>query len=209
MLNANVKSAIYGGLAATFVVAAAFSPRLVSTDRPEVNIHNTSAESETTTSTALETTTSTTAPSTTTTAETPIKERVTQVEKRVTIIEQTTTTTAPKPTTPALGFYFEEAGGNRFGRPDMWAVVLRSSAGITPADFPNLAVTVTAGGVTVPAEISLSMDGKWIGNVTAWIPQAQLDMTNVDATTKFMGTTKPLFFSSAVATWTGGSQQIG
>lgn len=210
MLHANLKSAIYGGLAATFVVAAAFAPRLATNDRSEVSIYNTSADSETTTSTAVETTTSTTAaPSTTTTVETPLKERVTKVEQRVTIIEQTTTSTTPKPTTPTLGFYFEEPGGNRFGRPDMWAIVLRPSAYISVTDFPNLTVTIKAGGITMPAEISTSSDGKAVGNVTAWIPQAQLDMTKVDQTTMFMGRTSPVFFSSAVATWSGGSQQIG
>jgi hypothetical protein len=209
MLHANVKSAIYGGLAATFVVAAAFAPRLVSGDRPEVSIQNTSADSDTTVSSAAETTTSTTAAPTTTSVEAPLKERVTKVEERVTIIEQTTTTTAPKPTTPTLGFYFEEPGENRFGRPDMWAIVLRPSAYISVTDFPNLAVTVNAGGITVPAEISMSSDGKAVGNITAWIPQSQLDMTKVDQTTMFMGRTSPLFFSSAVATWVGGSQQIG
>ena len=33
-MNTNIKSAIFGGLAATFVVAASFGPKLMSSDHP-------------------------------------------------------------------------------------------------------------------------------------------------------------------------------
>lgn len=97
-MNNNVKSAIFGGLAATFVVTAALAPKFMSTDRPQstVRFEQTSEELpiETTTTTMPEETTTTTEPEVTTTTQAPT----------------TTTTTTTPPAPPTVSFMKEEGG---------------------------------------------------------------------------------------------------
>lgn len=85
-MKAEFRAAAIGGLAATFVVAAAFAPKLMSPEKSSaVRFEQTAAEApveETTTTTEAPTTTTTVAPTTTTT-----------------VAPTTTTTTAAPPTT--------------------------------------------------------------------------------------------------------------
>jgi hypothetical protein len=213
-VNSNVRSALIGGLAATFVVAASLAPKLASDSRSEVTIHQASSDAEqagesTTTVPAPETTATTAAPTTTTTA--PLEERVTNVEHRVTVIEQTTTTTAPKPTTPNLSFYFEEPAG-RFGRDadQWWVIVFRPSDSLVPADFPGLHVRATVETVNGPqdvtAEVTLSSDGKYVGNVVAFVERALLDPALAGPGT--MSRPSPVYLSAATVEWNGGTQPV-
>lgn len=103
-MNANIRSAIIGGLAGTFVVAAAFAPRLIDPDRPsavrfEQSATDTGIDTSTTTA-PDEPTTTTTVPSTTTSTLATTTTRPLSVEERLSRIEATTTTTAPLPATP-------------------------------------------------------------------------------------------------------------
>jgi hypothetical protein len=98
-VNSNIRSALIGGLAATFVVAASLAPKVLHSDNPsDVRFHQTTAAEEITSSTEGATTPTTEAPTTTTTAE--VAQRVTHLEQRVTVIEQSTTTTTPPPAVP-------------------------------------------------------------------------------------------------------------
>jgi hypothetical protein len=115
-VNSNVKSALVGGLAATFVVAASLAPKLF--DHPsEVRFHRTASDEVTTTSAADATTTTAPVASTTTATTQPIEHRVTVVEQKVQVLESvvstsTSTTTAPRPHLEApTGFAWSVADG--------------------------------------------------------------------------------------------------
>jgi hypothetical protein len=213
-VNSNIRSALVGGLAATFVVAASLAPRLASNDRAEVTVRQSSsdalAEESTSTSTTLETTTTTAAPTTTTTA--PLESRVTKVEQRVTVIEQTTTTTVPKPTTPTIEFYFEEPA-TRFGRDaSQWVIVFRPTgpAMLRPGDFANLRVRATVNTLTGPqdymAEVTLSSDGQSVGNIVAFVDRALLDPAIGGEGS--MSRSAPTYLEAATVEWDGGSQPV-
>lgn len=93
-MNNNVRSALIGGLAATFVVVAAIAPRFTaeesqSTVRFEQTSEEALPEETTTTTTIVEETTTTTAAPTTTTTQPPT----------TTTSSTTTTTVPPVPTT--------------------------------------------------------------------------------------------------------------
>jgi hypothetical protein len=209
-VNSNIRSALVGGLAATFVVAASLAPRLASNDRAEVTVRQTSSdalpEESTSTSTTLETTTATAAPTTTTTPS--LESRVTKVEQRVTVIEQTTTTTVPKPTTPTVEFYFEEPA-TRFGRDaSQWVIVFRPTVGLRPGDFPNLRVRATVNTLNGPqdfiADVTLSSDGQYVGNIIAFVDRALLDPAVAGEGS--MSRTAPTYLEAATVEWDAGSQ---
>jgi hypothetical protein len=211
-VNSNIRSALVGGLAATFVVAASLAPRLTSNDRAEVTVRQTSSdalpEESTSTSTTVETTTTTAAPTTTTTA--ALESRVTKVEQRVAVIEQTTTTTVPKPTTPTVEFYFEEPA-TRFGRDaSQWVIVFRPTGpvGIRPGDFPNLRVRATVNTLNGPqdfiAEVTLSSDGHYVGNIIAFVDRALLDPAIAGEGS--MCRPAPTYLEAATVEWDAGSQ---
>src|SRR5882724_11351567 len=116
-VNRDIRSALIGGLAVTFVVAASLAPKLLA-HPGEVAVHNTAAEAAaadtaTTTDPAVtpttEATTSTTTAPTTTTTTGDLPGRVGGLEQRVTRIEATTTTTVPAK--PDVSFYFEGTVG--------------------------------------------------------------------------------------------------
>jgi hypothetical protein len=209
-VNSNIRSALVGGLAATFVVAASLAPRLASNDRVEVTVRQSSSEAlpDESTSTTLETTT-TTAPATTTTTAS-LESRVTKVEQRVTVIEQTTTTTVPRPTTPTIEFYFEEPA-TRFGRDaSQWVIVFRPTgpAMLRPGDFANLRVRATVNTLTGPrdfmAEVTLSSDGQSVGNIIAFVDRALLDPAIGGEGS--MSRPAPTYLEAATVEWDGGSQ---
>ena len=207
-MNANIRSALVGGLAATFVVAASFAPRMVSDDRADVTMRQAASDAivEEPTSTTLETTSTTVAATTTTTA--ALESRVTRVEERVTIIEKTTTTTMPKPTTPNVEFYFEEPAG-RFGRDaSQWAIVFRPSATrVLPVDFPNLRVRATVNTLSglqeFIAEPTPTIDGQSVGNIVAFVDRSLLDPAVAGEGT--MSRPAPTYLEAATVEWDGGS----
>jgi hypothetical protein len=96
-LRRDVRAAAIGGLAATFVVAASFAPKLLNHPN-EVNVHNSSTESallESTTTMASPETTTTEPPTTTTVA--PSTTTTTAARTTSTTVSTTTTTTTTTP----------------------------------------------------------------------------------------------------------------
>lgn len=105
-MNSNVRSAMIGGLTATFVVAAAFLPRVVAGhDGPAAaNFHQTSVEAPvdsttTTTDLAVDTTVTTAPASTTTTAKAAAPATTTTMVAPVAPVAPATTTTLMAPVT--------------------------------------------------------------------------------------------------------------
>jgi hypothetical protein len=116
-MNSNIKSAVIGGLTATFVVAAAFAPRLIDSPRhDEVTFRSSSAEGaqdgaapEITSEPAVGSTSSSlptvatnpagqTEPSTTSTAQSRPTTTTTRPPTTTTTLAPSTTTTLPAPT---------------------------------------------------------------------------------------------------------------
>lgn len=112
-VHPDIRAAVIGGLAATFVVAVSLAPNLPDHPR-EVRVRNSSAEGGVDETTTTGATTTTVPETTTTTRQLTLEERVTRIEAT------TTTTTAPTPVPPTAIFSKEEA------RDGAWTLVFRA-----------------------------------------------------------------------------------
>lgn len=217
-MNRDIRAALIGGLAATFVVAASLAPKLGS-PRDEVAVHNVSAAedvatetstslepttetSETSSSSSSSSTTATTAATTTTTTDLPA--RVGGLEQRVTKLESTTTTTAPAK--PEVTFYFE---GTRALGPEAavapydgtWKVVFRTSK-----TAPGLRVRYLARTKTGSAEFVAEFSDQRPMYTHSAIGRIDASLLDVPAAPPEQSGA-PLFFEKIVAVeWDGGSQ---
>ena len=203
-MNRDVRAALIGGLAATFVVAASLAPKLM-THPSEVTVHTASADEGlvvgTTTSPDPTSTSTSTATSTTTTTATAIVQ-----PPSTTTAPPVTATTTTAPVRPEVTFYYEGTTGLGPGAetaPDdgTWKVGFRTTQTAPGLRVRYLART-KAGSAEFTAEFS---DPRPMYNFTAigHIDSGLLDLpANPPAQT---GT--PVFFEKIVAVeWDGGSQ---
>ncbi len=184
-MNANVRSAMIGGLAATFVVAAAFAPKLMHSSAPaDAQFHQTAAEetvsTDSTTTTAEAPTTTTTAPAT--------------LEQRVSAIEATTTTTALAQLVPPT-VSMRNVATMVDGVPTFTVLFFNHQDARSLAAYPNTVVRI---GVTIDGVAT---------EVTAPIPAKESGSLTVPAPP---GTTTDNISPHVVDTeWTGGSLPLG
>ena len=173
-MRRDARAAAIGGLAATFVVAAAFLPRMIS-GGGDVRFHQTAADSTVTTDTAAPPDTSTTAAPTTTTVA-PTTSTTVRPTTTTTVAPSTTTTSAPiAPNVGAMqmvpegvSLYFYNHSPAVFPSP---AVRLR----VTGADGQTQEIVTPLpdqdhGRMTIPAPGALSgtvVDTEWTGGVLA------------------------------------------
>jgi len=157
-VNSNIRSALVGGLAATFVVAAAFAPRLLGAP-DEVRVRQAGTDATTTTleaATAATEPSTTTAPPTTATTQPPTTTTTTRAATTTTAAP-TTTTTAPVPATPPR---FVNCGSLNSVDGFMFCVVNPILAWnetfrpIDPALFPNFRAHLRFDSPTGPFEVT-------------------------------------------------------
>lgn len=197
-MNQNVRSAAVGAMAAIFVVAVAFGPKVIGQAGDGVAFRAASDSTPTSTPAAEETTTSTAAPTptssapTTSTTTVDLAQRVTRVEERVTVVERiieapTTTTTVPVP--PTAIFRGEEM------TPQGWTIRFAAKIEAAWADrYPNPRILFNI----VAADGSLQ-------EVSVPIPPYEPGAYTSYPNYLVPGATGPVFGKLIAVDWDGGS----